>query len=468
MTWVGLVRKNLMRRPMRTLLTSAGVAIGVGLIVALLSISAGAEQTAGDLIHIGRSDFGLFQSGVSDATRSLLPVTLEKRIDADPGVAQTARIFLFVTKVQGMDSSLVFGLAPDQFPAKRLTLVSGDRSGALVGDAGAKTFKVHPGSTIDVNGRRFRVSGIFHSGDRFEDQGVVLPLPAVQALAKRPGEVTTIAVTVKLGEMPQTVATRLEKNYGISAIVEPGQAVKVDTSSRLIIDVGWVISALALIVGGIGVMNTMAMSVFERIREIGILRAVGWTSRRIALLIISEAIGISLVALAIGLVLGHPRRAFLHHADRSVVARLAEVHARRLRLGARVRARRRDPRRRLSDLARPQPEPDRSFTSRVEGASRRAPKCGFHVPQLQLAHLRHAAPPGDGGARAAPAALPARRLGARDLRVPLRRDGERRRVRGRLEARGAEGILRAGRAARGDGAEPRALRRGRLREGGRR
>ena len=304
MTWTGLVWKNLMRRPMRTLLTAAGVAIGVGLIVALLSISEGAKRTAGDLIHIGRSDFGLFQSGVSDATRSLLPDSLERRIDAAPGVAQTARVFLFVTKVQGMDSSLVFGLVPNQFPAKRLTLVEGDRSGALVGVAGAKTFHVRPGSTIDVNGRRFRVSGIFHSGDAFEDQGVVLPLPAVQALAKRPGEVTTIAVTVKLGQTPQTVATRLEKRFGITAIVEPGQAVKVDTSSRLIIDVGWVISVLALIVGGIGVMNTMAMSVFERIREIGILRAVGWPGWRIAWLIVSEAIGISLVALAIGLVLG--------------------------------------------------------------------------------------------------------------------------------------------------------------------
>ena len=304
MTWIGLVRKNLMRRPMRTLLTAAGVAIGVGLIVALLSISEGAKRTAGDLIHIGRSDFGLFQSGVSDATRSLLPVSLEKRIDADPGVAQSARVFLFVTKVQGMDSSLVFGLAPNEFPLQRMTLVTGDRSGALVGDAGAKTFHVHPGSTIDVNGHRFRVSGIYHSGDRFEDQGVVLPLATVQRLANRPGEVTTLAVTVKLGQTPQTVATRLEKRYGISAIVEPGQAVKVDTSSRLIIDVGWVVSVLALIVGGIGVMNTMAMSVFERIREIGILRAVGWPSRRIAWLILSEALGISLVALAIGLVLG--------------------------------------------------------------------------------------------------------------------------------------------------------------------
>ncbi len=129
MTWIGLVRKNLMRRPMRTLLTAAGVAIGVGLIVALLSISEGAKRTAGDLIHIGRSDFGLFQSGVSDATRSLLPVSLEKRIDADPGVAESAGVFLLVTKVQGMDSSLVFGLAPNEFPLQRMTLVTGDRSG---------------------------------------------------------------------------------------------------------------------------------------------------------------------------------------------------------------------------------------------------------------------------------------------------------------------------------------------------
>jgi putative ABC transport system permease protein len=304
MTWFGFVRKNLLRRPVRTLLTSAGVALGVGLIVALLSISAGVERTAGDLIHLGRADFGLFQSGVSDATRSLLPQALEAKIAHDPGVAQTARIFLLVTTVQGRQSSLVFGLAPDEFPAQRLALLSGNRSGALVGDQGARTFSAAPGSTLRIGGRSFRVSGIFHSGNRFEDQGVVLPLPTVQTLAKRPGEVTTIGVTVKLGQRPKAVAQRIEREYGISAIVEPGQAVKVDTSSRLVIDVGWVISVLALIVGGIGVTNTMAMSVFERIREIGILRAVGWPSRRIAALIVSEAIGIALVALALGLGLG--------------------------------------------------------------------------------------------------------------------------------------------------------------------
>ncbi len=304
MTWAGLVRKNLLRRPVRTLLTSAGVALWVGLIVALLSISAGVQRTAGDLIHLGRSDFGLFQSGVSDATRSLLPTSLEAKVARDPGVAQTSRIFLYVTTVNGKQSSLVLGVAQGEFAAERLTLIGGDRSGALVGDAEVKQLGAPIGSTLAVDGHRFRVTGIFHSGNPFEDNAVVLPLATVQRLAKRPGEVTTIGVTVRLGYRPQQVASRLEKEYGITAIVEPGQAVKVDTSSRLVIDVGWVISALALIVGGIGVTNTMAMSVFERVREIGILRAVGWRGRRIAALIVSEAVGISLVALALGLLLG--------------------------------------------------------------------------------------------------------------------------------------------------------------------
>src|SRR5438105_4086975 len=225
MTWLGLVWKNLLRRPARTLLTASGVALGVGLIVALLSIAAGVRRTAADLIHVGRADFGLFQSGVSDLTRSLLPETLEQKVAAQPGVAKTAVLFLYVTDIGGQPSSLLFGMKPGEFPAERLTLVAGTRNGLLLGDTAARRLKLRPGSAIRVAGREFRVGGIFHSGDRFEDAGAVLPLPDVQRLARRPGEVTTIAVTVKLGRKPRPVADRIAERFGISAIAEPGQAV---------------------------------------------------------------------------------------------------------------------------------------------------------------------------------------------------------------------------------------------------
>jgi putative ABC transport system permease protein len=307
-TWAELVLKNLLRRKARTALTVAGVAIGVGLIVALLSITNGVKKTAGELIHVGRSDFGLFQTGAADYTRSVLPESLARSVRSTAGVSRVARIFLLVGAVEHSDSSLLFGYVPGEFPERRLVVVSGRRpvgEEALAGDGAARIYHLAPGGLVHAGGRAFRVAGLYHSGNAFVDRGVILPLGTVQAIAQRPSEVTTFGVIVDVGETPKAVAKRLEKRIpGVTAVVEPGQAVKIDTSSRLIVTAGWIFSLLALIVGGIGVTNTMAMAVFERVREIGIMRAVGWTSARIAALIVSEALGIGLLALGIGLLGG--------------------------------------------------------------------------------------------------------------------------------------------------------------------
>jgi putative ABC transport system permease protein len=309
-TFTGLVWRNLLRRPARTVFTAVGVGLGVGLIVALLSITNGVHRTAQDLIHVGRADFGLFQGDVSDFTRSQLPASLEASVERDPAVAQTAKIKLLVD-----DGLLVFGLDRGEFAFRRLVLLRGRRGTLLAGDHSQK----HLGETVRVGGRSFVVSGIYHSGDRFEDLGVVLPLRTVQLLARRPREITTVGVIVKLGANPKATARRLERRFaGVVAITEPGQAVKVDTSSRLIISTGWAVSLLALIVGGIGVTNTMAMAVFERVREIGLLRAIGWRSTRIAALIVLEAVWLCLLALGVGCAFGIvAARLFVDHSSLS-------------------------------------------------------------------------------------------------------------------------------------------------------
>jgi putative ABC transport system permease protein len=303
-TWAGLVIRNLLRRPVRTALTAAGVSIGVGLIVALLSITNGAKRTAAELIHFGRADFGLFQAGTSDLTRSLLPESLAASMAREPGVAETARIFLLST-----DRLLVLGYAPGEFPSQRTVIVRGSKPAgdeAVLGDSAARRLHLAPGEQLQVGRRSFRVAGLFHSGNAFVDNGAILPLRVVQSLAQRPHEVTSIAVIASPGTRPKVVARRLEHDFpNTIAVTEPGQAVKIDTSSRLIVTTGWIISLLALIVGGIAVANTMAMSVFERVREIGILRAVGWPARRVAALVVCEALAICLLALAAGLALGY-------------------------------------------------------------------------------------------------------------------------------------------------------------------
>jgi putative ABC transport system permease protein len=291
-TWVALVWRNLLRRPARTALTAAGVALGVGLIVALLSLATGVQKSADELIHVGRADFGLFQQDVSDFSRSLLPESLAARVAKVPGVAKVAKL-----KLLANENYFVFGLDRSEFVWRRLVLLQGGGT-TLAGDQLKR-------ARLVIGRKRFRVTGVYHSGDRFEDMGAVLPLHTVERLAHRPGEITTVAVSVEPGLPARTVATRVEQRFpGTVAVYEPSQAIKVDTSSRLIVDTGWIISLLALIVGGIGVTNTMAMSVFERVAEIGILRAVGWRTWRIAVLIVSEAIAICLLALGVGLALG--------------------------------------------------------------------------------------------------------------------------------------------------------------------
>jgi uncharacterized membrane protein YbhN (UPF0104 family) len=83
---LGLIVANLRRRSARTSLTAAGIAVGVASIVALLALSAGLQRTAGQLVHLGRADLGLFQRDAGDPTSSVLPLSLLPRVRAQPEI----------------------------------------------------------------------------------------------------------------------------------------------------------------------------------------------------------------------------------------------------------------------------------------------------------------------------------------------------------------------------------------------
>src|SRR5579884_3627974 len=143
---LGLIAANFGRRRARTFLTAAGIAVGVAAVVALL---AGLNRAAQDLVHLGKGDFGVFQSDASDPTTSVLPLSLLKRIRSEPGVIDATPIQLVVNALPQQAGAVVLGLERNGFAARQLVLLAGrpaSNGHVLVGDVLAPELHVATGS----------------------------------------------------------------------------------------------------------------------------------------------------------------------------------------------------------------------------------------------------------------------------------------------------------------------------------
>ena len=303
-----IIRANLLRRWGRTLLTALGVAVGVTTTVALLALTGGLSRSAGDLAKLGHADFAVFQQGVGDLTASVLPSSIVPRVARVPGVARTAPIQVVVGAVAADSSLLTFGAQLDSFLARRLVITAGHLargSEVMIGAGAASHLHVAPGGHLRVDGHRLTVAGIYSSGNSLEDGGVVLSLPVSQRLSRRPGQISVIAVLIAPGFPESAVETQIRRSIpGTDPIADSAEASRVDTNSRLLTKAALVIAVLALLLGAVVVINTMAMAMIERRTEFGVLAAVGWTRKRIGCLILGETVAVGLGGALVGLGLG--------------------------------------------------------------------------------------------------------------------------------------------------------------------
>lgn len=300
---------NMWRRPGRTAFTALGIALGVATIVALLSLGEGLKQTAGGLVHLGDSDFAVFQHGVEDPTASFLPDSVVGRIERLDGVATATPIMLLVEKIKPEPGSIVFGTPPDGSMSRRLVLLEGQRATqprqVAVGDILARRMHLRPGDPLKVGRRMLQVTGIYHVGQFFVDSGAVITLKTAQGLVRRPKEITTVAVQIASQAHTKDVKRRVEQALpGTDVIANPEEAARAGANGQLVHKTVLLLVAVALIIGGIGVANTMAMAVLERSRELALMSAVGWSPGQVSGLVLVEGIAVSILGAGVGLLLG--------------------------------------------------------------------------------------------------------------------------------------------------------------------
>jgi putative ABC transport system permease protein len=163
------------------------------------------------------------------------------------------------------------------------------------------------GDTINVSGEAFKVVGIYESDSLFENGGLVVPLVELQRLMGREGDVSGFVVSAEKPDRRsvEELAKRIEKSIPGVAAVPARDFVQGDNQIRLVSSMAWATSAIAMILGSVGVLNTMLMTVFERTREIGILRALGWKRRRVLGLVLGEAAVLGLSGAVLGTALGY-------------------------------------------------------------------------------------------------------------------------------------------------------------------
>jgi putative ABC transport system permease protein len=322
MTLLTFVLRNLARRRIRTGLTCLGVALAIGAVVALVGVATGFERNFVQAFEGRGVDLVVVQGGITEQLTSSLDEALLERIRALPGVAQAAGMLLEVLafEKENLVGVVVQGWVPDSLLFQHLTVTQGrllrhgDQRKALLGSLLAKSLRKSVGDVVQIDREEFTIVGVFESFNIFENGAVVVPLAELQRVMLRPGQLTAIAVltdpaATNKSDIVATLCRSIEdfrddqgRRLRLTAL-PTREYVSNTLQIRMAHAMAWTTSTIALLIGGIGMFNTMMMSVLERTREIGILRAVGWRRSRILRLILLEAVVLALGGAMIGAIL---------------------------------------------------------------------------------------------------------------------------------------------------------------------
>jgi putative ABC transport system permease protein len=319
MRFTQFICKNVFRRKVRSTLTGIGVAVAISAVVALLGVSNGFEQSSRDMLTGHNVDLIVKRVGSGDFDTTRLDESIGSQLARLPEVGQLTPVLDDVVKLNNDPFGVPLrGLPPDSFalkdfehPAQGKVLAPTDQDSVMLGTILARNLEKKPGDTVVIELKKFKVVGVYQGSSMLENRGAIAHLAELQALMDREHQVSEFQIILKPGLAGDPAAVdRVKaqiadlrdsdgKPYHLGALTTE-QYVDNDNGIKLAGAMAWMTSAIALVIGAIGMLNTMIMSVLERTQEIGILRAIGWRKARVMRMILGESFALSLGGAIVG------------------------------------------------------------------------------------------------------------------------------------------------------------------------
>jgi ABC-type antimicrobial peptide transport system permease subunit len=311
--WFRMVFKNLFRRKGRTILALTGIGIGVAAIVALGAVAGGLKTGFVAMSQGSQADLVLSQAESMSALISSVDEAAADQVRALPDVADVDGMLFTNALIDDRTYLFVFGYDPEGFAIERFRIVEGEALAEargvrgkplILGRRAAESMELQVGDTLRITGSTFRVVGLYEAGSGLEDGAAIVPLREAQRLALQPHRVSMLYVKLSDPSGADRLRARIERRFPDLTVSTAAGFASQEQLFEMLDGMAMAVAGLAVVIGGIGMTNTLFMSVFERTREIGVLRSLGWRRRRVLGMILGEAVILALLGGVVGCGLG--------------------------------------------------------------------------------------------------------------------------------------------------------------------
>jgi len=305
-----LIVTNLRRHRIRSFISVAGIAFSVAAMLTVVTILQGAIGMFTGILS-SDSEIIVFERNVSDLFFSNVPAEALQEISRWPMVAHADPVLFGIVSSSDQPIITCFGVTAADARIHNAVWIAGDKltfaqhpDDVVLGERAAEFLSAKPGDHVPIGHGVFHVIGILKTANGFEDGGVFMPLDSAQSFFHKDGASSVITIKLRNKDDATPFKTMVKATYPNLIALEDAEFTRSYSQFRILKATAWAVGGCGLLMGGLGVANTMIMSVFTRIREIAILRVCGFSNTQIAVMIFGESAVISLFGALWGLLTG--------------------------------------------------------------------------------------------------------------------------------------------------------------------